>query len=78
VPDPAVPNCGARLAVDGGKVYTLDFPLAEDENSWSTEGAKDKFRSLAGPVLGDKRAEQVVSVVYEIENKSTGGLMAVL
>jgi len=54
------------------------LPLGEVGHPFTKEKVDEKFRSLAEPVLGAKRAGEVIKVVDDLEQKSVEELLVLL
>jgi len=54
------------------------LPLGEVGHPFTRDRVDEKFRSLAEPVLGAKRAGEVVEVVDGFEGRSVGELLLLL
>lgn len=85
VPDPDVADLEARITVrwanieDGAEEAALVYPLGEDQNPFSSEKVKAKFRSLASHAYGADRAAEIAGEVDGLETaRSVGALMALL
>ena len=71
-------QAAARVTVHSSKgtfqAYVAD-PLGDPANPLGRAGVQDKFRRLAGPLLGPERAETIIAAAASLEN---GGLPALL
>jgi len=56
---------GSRL--EGG----VDYPKGDPENPLAKAELQDKFRRLAGPVVGDREAERLVGEMEKLDRAST-------
>jgi 2-methylcitrate dehydratase PrpD len=64
---------------DGSReLRTCDAPLGEPSNPLSAKHIRQKYFSLAVPVLGAKKAESVESLVGSIEERVVSELMALV
>ena len=64
---------------DGTKIHEeLAHPLGEEQNPYSKEQVRDKFRSLIPNVYDSKRAEAIIKAIDDIDNGSVAEAMKIL
>lgn len=56
----------------------MQYPLGERQHPFTRDRVDEKFRSLAVPVYGEEKADEIIQVVDEIENQSVERLMSLL
>ena len=63
-------SCHMTMTMESGDEYVsqIDYPKGSIENPMSDDELRGKFESLAGPVLGEKRANALAEQVQNIES----------
>jgi 2-methylcitrate dehydratase PrpD len=63
-------SCHMTMTMKSGDEYVsqVDYPKGSIENPMSDDELRAKFESLAGPVLGDKRANALARQVQNVES----------
>ena len=82
VADEGLGNLQTRLEViygDGSsEAQTCEAPLGEVSNPLSTKHIRQKFESLAVPVLGIQKAGSIASLINSVEDRTVGELVKLL
>jgi 2-methylcitrate dehydratase PrpD len=63
-------SCHMTMTTNSGDEFVsqIDFPKGSIENPMSDDELRGKFESLAAPVLGQKRADELAERVQNIES----------
>lgn len=69
-----------RVEFDDGSVREREMlePLGEVSHPFTTDKVEAKFLSLMTPVYGAERARQVLSLIYDLEQRQVGELMTLV
>ncbi|KAF2765429.1 2-methylcitrate dehydratase PrpD [Teratosphaeria nubilosa] len=80
--DESMSGFAAKMQIRWSDGSTEDFqqvpPLGEVQHPFSKDKVEEKFRSLAEPVLGKERAEEVVKRVCRLEEQNIADLIQLL
>ena len=66
-------KCVAELITRTGQKFTgvCESPLGTPENPMSVEQVKDKFRTYSRDILSEDQAEELLSLILNLENQAS-------
>ena len=70
---PALYRCDMEIRMKDGTVHStrVDYPKGDPRNPLTEKDLEGKFLALAEPVIGARKAREVISIVGGLENEAT-------